>query len=1474
MTASPPDVGRSPNDGPSEGGFPIVAIGASAGGLEAMSRLLDALPPKPGMAFILVQHLDPTHKSMMVDLLAGHTSMAVGQATHGAIVEPDHLYVIPPGTYLSLAGGALQLSSPQARHGARLPFDFLLLSLAKDAGPRAIAVVLSGAGGDGSQGVKAIKDRGGLVIAQDPDQAGYQGMPRSAIQTGVVNLVLPIEEIPAALRGQGDQLNDMDLDPDGLARIIALLQTRTGYDFTLYKEGTLRRRVERRMAMASIDPADMDGYLTLLDRNPEEFDLLSKDLLINVTGFFRDPEVFEMLATRVIPDLVRDHPADRPLRIWIAGCSSGEEAYSLAILFREAIVAAQRNIKLLVFASDIDADAVALARDGLYSPEIAAHISPARLARFFAREERGYRVLPELRSLVVFTVQDVLTDPPFSRIDFISCRNLLIYLLPAAQAKALTLFHFALRSGGMLLLGKSETIGANLDDRFQVISKTDRLYRHIGRARPGDFGFTIGSIGGVRVPLRQNRDRAPARHAALADLCRDLVMEAYAPASVLINRKNECLFSLGPTDRYLRVVPGLPTHDLLVMARDEIRTKLRATIQKAIQTNARVVMSGARADRRREAPSFSIAARPVLSDGEELLLVSFIEEPASAAATDRAGQQGSGAEESESRVAELEHELDLTRAELQGAILSLESYTETQKEINEEALSVNEEHQSVNEELVTSQEELQSLNEELTALNSQLQETLERQRTTANDLQNVLFSTDVATLFLDRELNIRFFTPATRSQFHVRPGDIGRPLAELSALAPDSGLLDDAQTVLRTLEPLQREIEVAGGNWYVRRILPYRTQEDAVDGVVITFVDITERRRDAEALEAAKRHAEAANLAKSRFLAAASHDLRQPLQTLSLLQGILARTATDEKAKALIARFEETLGAMSGMLSALLDINQIEVGAVHPERRDIVVDDLFRPLIDEFGYLAESKGLKFRAVRCGLTINSDPRLLEQMIRNLLSNALKYTRKGRVLIGCRRRGGMASIEIVDSGIGIPDHEIGSIFDEYHQIDNPARERERGLGLGLSVVQRLGGLLGHRIVVRSLEGKGSRFTIEVPLAEARLAEARLAGASVAGAGPPSATSRPPGEPPMAEPSAPGSGLIMVVEDDPDIRDLLQLLLGDEGHSVTAVADGVEALERLAQESIRPDLIVADYNLPRGLNGLRFADHVREQVPYDIPVIILTGDISANALKTLATHNSVQLSKPVKASELTATVRSLLRPPPVPVQPSAPDAAAEATIFLVEDDKEARSAIRQILLEAGWKVEDFGTAEAFLAAFQPDRPGCLLVDAMLPDGMSGMELLGRQRANGQRLPSIMITGKSDVGLAVDAMKAGAVDFIEKPFSREELLASVARAVDQSLDMGALAAARAAAASRLANLSPRQRSIMDLVLAGHPSKNIAADLRISQRTVENHRAAIMKKTGAKSIPALARLALTATAGEVADDSAVAGPPHATPPR
>jgi two-component system CheB/CheR fusion protein len=1205
--------------GKTEAGFPVVAVGASAGGIEAFRHLLPALPANSGMAFILVLHLDPKHASRMAQLLTASTAMQVVEARKSMPLEPDHVYVIPPGCFLSVGNGALDVSPPTS---GRVHTDAVRrpsASLAKELGERAVCIVLTGTGSDGSAGVDAIKKAGGLVIAQDPDDAEYDGMPRSAIATGAVDLVLPLAKIPHALAERAGHRyvgprKARVLHPavgEGIVKILDLVREKTSHDFAPYKAGTLVRRIERRMSLAGVQ--DVDSYLRRLKKDSAELQHLADDLLINVTCFFRDGKAFELLKEKVVSEFVRAQPPAEPIRIWVVGCSTGEEAYSIALLFLEEIGEAQRNVTLQIFATDIDADAIEFAREGLYPTSIEAHVPPARLSRFFVKEERGYRVSRELRASIIFSVHDVTSDAPFSRLDLISCRNLLIYLRPEAQAKVVSVFHFALREGGALFLGSSETVGA-AGDHFKPISKKHHIYRHIGHSRPGEVALPFNRGEGLRLPWPRPGKPAGTRSTTFTELVQRLLLENYGPASVLVNRKHQGLYYFGPTDRYLKMPSGIASLDLLASAREGLRPAIRTALEKANGGQPQAVTIEARIKRNGSAVAVTVSARPVKTDGEELVLLSFLDLPKKIPKAAGVKRPADG-----SRIVQLEQELDAARKELENEIHDRKVAEDELRVINEDAMAVNEEFQATNEELETSKEELQSLNEELMALNSQLQDTADRYQVVANDLENILNSTLVATLFLDSKLNIRFFTPAAKALFRVLESDIGRPLADLTHRFADGSLFDDARTVLSNLASIAREVKGENGAWFVCRIVPYRTKDNRVEGVVITFVDITERKRWEETSIAAKLQAEAANLGKSRFLAAASHDLRQPLQTLTFLQGLLAAKLKDNELLQLVALSEEALSAMSGMLNTLLDINQLEAGVIRPSIASFRINQVLERVKREFSYHTQAHELGWRVLPCRLAVRSDPRLLEEMVRNLLSNAVKYTKKGRILLGCRRHGERLRIEVWDTGLGIPEAQLRAIFQEFHQIENPIGERSKGLGLGLAIVQRLGDLLGHPVDVRSRVGHGSVFSIELPLAPD---------------GKPLAPEQP--EPKNVSTRA---GRILIVEDDPALRDSLDALLRIDGHRTSTAADGDEALELVARKDAQPDLAIVDYDLPSGQTGLQVIARLRETLGRPLPALILTGDISTETLSDIDRQGYLHRSKPITADDLTRLVRAML-------------------------------------------------------------------------------------------------------------------------------------------------------------------------------------------------------------------------------------------
>lgn len=710
----------------------------------------------------------------------------------------------------------------------------------------------------------------------------------------------------------------------------------------------------------------------------------------------------------------------------------------------------------------------------------------------------------------------------------------------------------------------------------------------------------------------------------------------------------------------------------------------------------------------------------------------------------------------------------------------------------------------------------------------------------AADLADMLASTGLALVFLDGEDRIRFYTPASRTLFHILPSDIGRPLTDLAPCAPDPQLAGDLAAVRTRGEAVEQEIE-AGGHCYCRRIVPFRDSNDAIAGAVISWTDITDRRTMTRLLHEAREAAESANLAKSRFLSAASHDLRQPLQALVLLQEVLAQKITDPDSRTLLGRIDRTLDAMAGLLDSLLDINRIEAGAVDVTPVSVKLDDLMAEVVQGLAAQAQASGLKLRWVRSGLTVVSDRRHLATMLQNVIANALKYTARGGVVIGARRRGDQVHIEVWDSGIGIPPDKIEAVFLPYQQLGSAGnRKHGVGMGLGLAIVRSLADRLGHEATLRSREGKGSVFTITVPLAPQDMVSTAAEPAAL-----PAPAPRPAGQ---------TGARILVIDDDPDLLELLTQMLDEGGHSVIAARDEIEAVAALHQGI--PDLIVSDFRLANGHDGLdlsqRLRARIRESSGRTVPVIILTGDISVDTLVRFAANDVMRLSKPIRPGVLRVTIESLLGTPVASIVPEGSDDAQNGIVHVIDDDPMLLGELGLLLAGAGMTVRQHASAEAFRSAFDYERAGCLLIDVRLP-GESGIDLMKSLKAAGTLPPAILITGKGDIGTAVAAMREGAMDFIEKPVSGMQIVDSVRRALASNEGRSSADAERAAALGRLAKLTARQRQVMAMVLEGHPSKNIAADLKLSQRTVENHRAEIMRRSGCRSLPELARLVMFA---------------------
>jgi len=832
--------------------FPIVGIGASAGGLEALELFLANVPQGSGMAFVIVQHLDPTHKGIMPELLQRTTAMEVFQAKDRLEVKPNCVYVIPPNKDMSILHGHLYLFEPTAARGLRLPIDFFLRSLAEDRQEGSIGVILSGMGSDGTMGLRSIKEKAGLVLVQEPASAKFDSMPRSAIEAGLADIVAPVEDLPG-------KINDFHRhalvisktefplevkDQSSLEKVLILLRSKTGQDFSLYKKNTVYRRIERRMSIHQINR--IASYVRYLQENPQEVELLFKELLIGVTSFFRDPGAWEQLREKTIPAIMANHPSGGLLRAWSAGCSTGEEAYSLAIAFKEALEQLKPTeiFTLQIFATDLDRDAIDKARQGFYPANIAADVSPERLNRFFVKDGNGYRVGKEIREMVTFATQNIIMDPPFTKLDILICRNLLIYLTPDLQKKLMPLFHYSLIPGGVLFLGSAESV-SSFTELFDSLNIKSRLFRRRESALPAEPLAFPASF--VPAPAGAPKELSMVQPAAnLQSLADQLLLQHFSPPAVLTNDRGDILYISGRTGNYLEPAAGKANWNIFAMAREGLRFELGSAFQKALrqkgQVNARGLKVGEGANTQTVDITVQSIEEPEALRGMVMIVFSDVSTPPEKKAPGRSRSASAG----NARVSELEQELQHLREGLQTTREEMQSSQEELKSTNEELQSTNEELQSTNEELTTSREEMQSLNEELQTVNAEQQSKMDELSRMNNDMRNLLNSTEIVTVFLDNELHILRYTPGADKLFKLIPGDVGRPLSDIVSNLHCPELAETAREVLRTLAFSEKQVAATDGRWFSVRIMPYRTMEDVIAGVVITFSNITE----AKALEA------------------------------------------------------------------------------------------------------------------------------------------------------------------------------------------------------------------------------------------------------------------------------------------------------------------------------------------------------------------------------------------------------------------------------------------------------------------------------------------------------------------------------------------------------------------------------------------------------------------------------------------------
>lgn len=827
------------------GNFTIVGIGASAGGMEALEMFFTHLPVNSGMAFVVIQHLDPKHAGMMAGILQRTTTMKVSEVSDNTKIEPDCVYVIPPNKSMSMLDGILYLFEPVELNGLRLPIDIFFRSLANDKREKSVGVILSGMGSDGSLGLKAIKEKNGIVMVQSPDSAKFDSMPRRAIESVIADIIGPVEELPAKLitllkfgheAKSVTEISDKTLG--NIDKIIILLREQLGHDFSLYKKSTLYRRIERRQGLHQI--GNISNYVRYCQENPGEIDILFKELLIGVTSFFRDPDLWKMLKEKILPDLVSRLPNEYVIRIWVTACSTGEEAYSLAIIFKEVLESLpnHNNLTLQIFATDIDIDSIEVARKGVYHSNIAVDISPDRLNRFFSAHAEGYRVKNIIREMLVFAPHNIIKDPPFTRIDLLTCRNLLIYFEPKLQNKLYKLFNYTLNPDGVMVLGTAETLDhqssgfESIDGKLKIFKRTVATSRPVINDSAGTFILKETAVA-IQENIKSNQGESIS---AFAD---QIILQRFAPASVLVNSKGDILYMTGLISKYIEPVAGDAKWNILVMARGDLRKELAGAFRKVMQNFEPVILSHVKLKINGIDQFVDVTVQSIESYNslKGTVMVVFADVPAVVANDLKSPlkrNRNSGENEKKLKI-----ELQQKEEELQCLFEEMQISQEELKLTNEELQSANEELQATNEELTTSKEEMQSMNEELQTVNFELKTMVRDYKLASNDMDNLLNSIEIATLFLDNELNIRRFTNHTTDVLRIRSSDIGRPFTDITTDLLYPGIVDHSRQVLKTVIAVENSISTNDGRWFTIRIIPYYTFGDQIDGLVITFIDST-----------------------------------------------------------------------------------------------------------------------------------------------------------------------------------------------------------------------------------------------------------------------------------------------------------------------------------------------------------------------------------------------------------------------------------------------------------------------------------------------------------------------------------------------------------------------------------------------------------------------------------------------------------
>ncbi|MEO8858877.1 MAG: chemotaxis protein CheB [Burkholderiaceae bacterium] len=1346
--------------------FPVVGIGASAGGVAALKGFFSSLPPNPDMAFVVIVHLSPGHESNLAQILRTVVGMPVLQVQTRTEIEPNHVYVISPALELQVQDNYLAVAPLTRIRGANLAIDMFLRTLADTNGTRAIGIVLSGTGSDGSVGLRSLKEKGGVAIAQLPAEAEFAGMPSSAIATGVVDFVLPVAEMGSQLVDLWRNTRHIELpEPEAgklqvmpppsqsaaedaeraLRDVMALLRQRTGHDFHHYKRSTVLRRIERRLQVTTMP--NLPAYRVFLERNPQEAQALLRDLLISVTSFFRDPEGFAALDRELQTWLSARKSPQRQLRAWVAGCASGEEAYSIAMLLMERASELRSQCDVQVFATDIDERAIAMARAGRYPSTIALDVPQERLARFFLTEGMFLRVRKELRDAVLFAAHNILRDPPFSQLDLVCCRNLLIYLDREVQDKLLRLFHFALRPGGLLFLGSSESADI-AEGLFTPVDSKLKIYRAVVT---GERRVAPELPWNVRLKMPDAALEAGTVQTDASKLLGSLLV-VHAPAMLLTDGAYAILQSTPPAEAFLRFVPGASSRNLLEVVRPELSGALHAVLLKASAERKSVEGRKVRLKVANQDGWATVSARPVQHEGASYLLVAFSHVQATLA---RVARSNSG---KDPMLELLEEELKRTRAQLDGSLGEAASSNEELRASNEELQAINEEMRSATEELETGKEELQSVNEELITVNQELKNNVEEVGNVNDDLKNLISSTDIATVFVDPGMRIRRFTPRASRLFNLIETDVGRSLLDITHRLDYPELEADAKEAFRSLRVVEREVLGQQGTTYLVRALPYRTHHDVIDGAVLTFVDITrirraeERVREGEAnlrlmvesmrdfailatdpqglitswnegakrmfgyeeremlgqpiellcrpesliagvAQAERRRAleegqatdegwhlrkdgtefycsgimapmfegdklvgfskiardrteqkraatqleellvqekqtraqlQRAMQMKDEFLAVMSHELKNPLNLIHVNAELLARLP-EARSSAAVARAADVIRrAVNSQLKItndLLDLSRAQTGKLVLNLTPVLWAQAVGRVVDAIADDIQSQGLR---LECdlgppALLVQADPIRLDQVVWNLLSNALKFTpRGGTISVRLSVDGDMGRMDVSDTGRGLDPDFIDHIFEMFRQADRSTTRSQGGMGIGLALVKQLVDGHGGRVAVFS-DGhdKGTRLSVWLPLSD---------GGSTAAA-------------PQATEQQPLSRLrVLVVDDTLDSLESFAMLLELEGAAVTAVDSAGKALEALAANSF--DLLVSDVAMPE-VDGYGLIAAVRANPLWaSMPAVALTGFARADDVKrALDAGFDAHLGKPVELEELRNVIQDVV-------------------------------------------------------------------------------------------------------------------------------------------------------------------------------------------------------------------------------------------